>query len=185
MNFSSKDLAEIFEALAFAADKHKSQKRKDHIGTPYINHPVGLLRKLAFLPDIEVYNLIGGVLHDVVEDTKTTIREIEIRFGKQVADLVAEVTNDKNLTGDESKEHELERAKTLSLQAALIRIADKDENISDITLDQPVGWNIERKLKYITWAKNLVDNIEIEDQSINILKYSFYQRYYEKLHLFK
>lgn len=184
-NFLSEDLAEIFEAISFAASKHKTQKRKDSIGTPYVNHPLNVARDLVFVGE-KKETIIGGIIHDVVEDTETTIKEIEIRFGKNVSEIVLEVTNKKDLSGEESKLFELERAKILSSSASSIRIADKYENIGDINLEQPIKWNTERKLNYIIWSKNLVDNIGWENyEPVNRLKCLFYVRYYEKLNLFK
>lgn len=179
--FSATDLAEISEALAFSANAHSEQRRKDSIGTPYINHPIDLFRTLSFLPSTTKTRLIGCILHDVVEDTTVTSDNIKIRFGEEVANLVMEVTNDKTLTSEDSKLHELERAKTLSLSAALIRIADKISNIGDINKDQPVKWDLERKIKYCKWAKQLVENITIEHEDIKTLKFVFFQTYYKTL----
>ena len=184
-NFEAKDLAEIFEAISFAASRHVLQKRKDSIGTPYINHPLNVAKILAFVGESKT-TIIGGIIHDVVEDTNTTLNEIKIRFGDEVADLVSEVTNKKELSGDESKLFELERAKSLTSAASAIRIADKYENVGDINLEQPIKWPIERKLNYITWAKNLVDNIQWQSyEPVNRLKCLFYLRFFEKLNLFK
>jgi len=180
-----KEIIEIFEAIKFASEKHKLQKRKDDAGTPYINHPLGVARNISFLNSLQgkekTDTVIGALLHDTVEDTDTTFDEIEIRFSKEVADIVMEVTNRSDLDGDDSKAWELERAKTLSLQASLIRISDKIENIKDISYNQPNTWTLERKLKYCNWAKQLVTNISIQHTAIGELKYLFLQRYYETL----
>ena len=176
---------EIFEAIKFSAEKHKEQKRKDSIGTPYINHPLGVARNISFLNSIsgqEKTNIIiGALLHDTIEDTDTTFQEIEMRFSTRIAEIVQEVTNQKSLSSDESKLFELEKAKTLSLEASLIRISDKIENIKDISNNQPTSWSADKKLNYISWAKNLVNNISVEHTAINELKYLFLQRYYETL----
>lgn len=178
-------LIQLFEALSFSAKKHKKQKRKDLDNTPYINHPVDVARNIAFLTSLDEKEkldiLNAAILHDTVEDTPTTLNEIENLFNENVAKLVEEVTNQKELTSEQSKLFELEKAKKLSLGAALIRISDKIENVKDINKTQPINWNLERKLKYCNWARNLVQNISIQHDSINQLKYLFYQRYYETL----
>lgn len=183
------NLIELFEALSFSADKHRLQKRKDATGTPYINHPLGVARNIAFLDSLtgkEKSDIINGaILHDTIEDTDTTYEEIQIRFNKEVADIVQEVTNKKELSSEESKKYELERAKTLSLPASLIRISDKIENIKDINNLQPVNWEKWRKINYCEWAKALVDNIKIEHVAVKQLKNLFLQRYYETLNSLK
>ena len=63
----------IIDALAFAADKHRDQRRKDKDASPYINHPVTLAHVLAFEGGIsDPIALAGALLHDTVEDTETT-----------------------------------------------------------------------------------------------------------------
>lgn len=184
--FAPEQMISIFDAIAFSAEKHKKQKRKDLDETPYINHPVDVLRNIIFLlvdDTTELYlPAMIAILHDTVEDTNTTYEEIETRYGKDVADGVMEVTNNKELKGEESKTFELEKAKTLSLFASMVRISDKISNVKDIDKTKPKSWDLERKLKYIKWAKALVDNILHTDSlAILQLKYEFHKRYFEAL----
>ena len=72
------DLAIVFRALSFAADKHRDQRRKDDHGSPYINHPIDLARVLCDeggVTDTQV--LCAALLHDTVEDTDTRVEELE------------------------------------------------------------------------------------------------------------
>ena len=88
--------AQLFEALAFAAHKHRAQRRKDVEASPYINHPIALARTLAVEGGVtDLKTLIAAVLHDTVEDTDTTFEEIGAMFGAKVADMVREVTDDR------------------------------------------------------------------------------------------
>jgi guanosine-3',5'-bis(diphosphate) 3'-pyrophosphohydrolase len=101
----------LMEAMLFAADKHRGQKRKDAQGTPYINHPimvVNLMASIGGITDIEA--LQAGMLHDTVEDTETSPEEIETRFGYAVRSLVMEVTDDKKLEKQERKWRQIEKA---------------------------------------------------------------------------
>ena len=96
-------------ATDFAARKHKDQRRKDAEQTPYINHPIGvaqILSKEGSVTDVDV--LIGALLHDTVEDTECTFEEIEELFGSRVRNIVAEVTDDKNLEKMERKRLQVE-----------------------------------------------------------------------------
>jgi len=64
------ELALLLKALAFAAHKHRDQRRKDAQASPYINHPIALADVLvneAGVTDVEV--LCAALLHDTVEDT--------------------------------------------------------------------------------------------------------------------
>jgi guanosine-3',5'-bis(diphosphate) 3'-pyrophosphohydrolase len=116
----------LMEAMLFAADKHRGQKRKDAQGTPYINHPimvVNLMASIGGITDIEA--LQAGMLHDTVEDTETSPEEIETRFGYAVRSLVMEVTDDKKLEKQERKWRQIEKAPGLSPRAKTIKLADK------------------------------------------------------------
>ena len=76
---------EIVKAANFAAIKHKDQRRKDPEGTPYINHPVGVAFILTAEGDVEECHVLqAAFLHDTVEDTDTTLDDIEQQFGPVV-----------------------------------------------------------------------------------------------------
>ena len=82
----------LLEALAFAAHKHRAQRRKDVEASPYINHPIALARILTVEGGVtDLKTLIAAVLHDTVEDTDTTFEEITAMFGAKVAAVVREV----------------------------------------------------------------------------------------------
>src|SRR6266478_3838883 len=94
----------LLKSISFAADKHRFQKRKDADATPYINHPINVALTLSEIGKENDDNLIiAAVLHDTIEDTKTTPEEIENLFGKKVLDIVLEVTDDKTLPKEERK----------------------------------------------------------------------------------
>lgn len=72
----------LIHALAFAATKHRDQRRKDAAASPYINHPIALANVLANEAGIDDERvLIAAVLHDTVEDTETTEQELAREFG--------------------------------------------------------------------------------------------------------
>ncbi|MCC5610757.1 HD domain-containing protein [Nostoc sp. CHAB 5834] len=75
------------DAASFAADKHQLQRRKDADASPYINHPLSLATILAKEGGVEDAKVIAAaLLHDTVEDSDTTIEEIEARYGNRVAE---------------------------------------------------------------------------------------------------
>lgn len=154
------DIARLLDAIAFAAERHKDQRRKDVRQTPYINHPLALARMLACeggITDVEV--LMAAVLHDTVEDTETTEADLRERFGDRVADMVMEVTDDKNLPKARRKALQVEHAHLKSDGAALVKLVDKTCNLADIASSPPAGWSLERRREYFDWAKRVVDGL--------------------------
>lgn len=151
------DVVRVLDALAFAADKHRGQRRKDAGATPYINHVVNVAQVLAAVGGIDdTTGVVAAILHDTVEDTQTTFEEIEARFGRDVRELVAEVTDDKSLPKETRKELQVAHARTLSPLARQIKIADKICNVRDITFTPPAQWPVERKREYFDWAERVV-----------------------------
>jgi guanosine-3',5'-bis(diphosphate) 3'-pyrophosphohydrolase len=141
------DLTLLLRALAFAADKHRHQRRKDAEASPYINHPIALANVLVEeggVEDIEV--LCAALLHDTIEDTDTTHEELVNAFGSRIAHIVAEVTDDKNLKSEERKRLQIEHAPKLSVEAKLVKLADKTCNLRDIVVRPPAKWDLARRL---------------------------------------
>ena len=153
-------LARLIKAADFAAFKHRRQRRKDAEASPYINHPLALARVLrieAGLADVDV--LVSAILHDTVEDTETSVEELEREFGKVVAGIVAEVTDDKRLPKPERKRLQVEHAPHISSQAKLVKLADKTCNLRDVVDAPPAHWPLERRRAYFEWAKAVIDGL--------------------------
>ena len=154
------ELALLLKALAFAAHKHRDQRRKDPEASPYINHPIALADVLVNeggVTDIEV--LCAALLHDTVEDTATTPQELAQAFGARVAGIVAEVTDDTRLPKAERKRLQIEHAGALSAQAKLVKLADKISNLRDLASCPPADWPVQRRIVYFEWAKEVVDGL--------------------------
>ncbi|CAB4397227.1 HD domain-containing protein 3-like protein [Rhizophagus irregularis] len=166
---ASFDIAKLIDTIDFAAKKHSFQKRKDSAGTPYINHPIGVAKNLT---DAGVYDLVtiqAAILHDTVEDTKTTFEEIEQKFGREVKNIVAECTDDKSLEKEERQRLQIEHTPHISKQAKEVKLADKLYNLRDIMKDAPIGWSKKRVQEYYIWAKKVTDgargiNQKLEEQ---------------------
>ena len=84
-------------------------------------------------------------MHDTIEDTTTTMEELIRCFGSDVADLVAEVTDDKTLPKQERKHLQIETAPKKSTRAQSIKLADKISNLCAILSSPPVDWDYQRK----------------------------------------
>lgn len=170
------DTALLLKAVHFAANKHRDQRRKDVHASPYINHPINVAQILADVggvDDIEI--LAAAVLHDTVEDTETTIGELVKEFGSRVARVVGEVTDDKTLPKAERKQLQIEHARHISEEGALVKIADKISNVEDVTNNPPEGWDDKRRREYLDWAEQVVKgcpvvNARLSDQFDNALR---------------
>lgn len=172
---SAKFAVELIDAVMFAAERHKNQRRKDVASSPYINHPIALAHILATtggVDDIDV--LRAAILHDTIEDTETTFTELQDRFGSAVAKIVQEVTDDKALPKERRKELQVEHAPHKSNGAALVKLADKICNLRDIANSPPADWPIARRQEYFDWAKRVVDGLPEVSAS---LKQAFVEAY--------
>ncbi len=156
----SSGAAELLDAVMFAADRHRNQRRKDAEASPYINHPIALAHLLATIGGVtDVDVLRAAILHDTIEDTETTEAELRSRFGDVVAAMVMEVTDDKTLSKQRRKELQIEQAPDISNGAALVKLADKTCNLRDVANAPPVGWTLARRQEYFEWAKRVVDRL--------------------------
>ena len=158
MTQSDADL--IFKALSFAANKHRHQRRKGSPPIAYINHPIAvadLLVRTAQIDDPET--IAAALLHDTIEDTRTTRRELKREFGSLISKLVVEVTDNKRLTKKKRKRLQVEHAASLSPRAKLVKLADKTCNLRDVVQDPPAKWSLKRRQLYFDWAREVVGKI--------------------------
>jgi (p)ppGpp synthase/HD superfamily hydrolase len=155
---TSQGLGLVLEALHFAAERHAWQRRKGAKGEPYLNHLVEVTCRLGRATGAhDPVLLAAAVLHDVVEDTGTTLEEVERLFGPEITGIVAEVTDEPGLAGDARKQRQVERVAHASRGARLIKLADKTSNLQAILQSPPEGWDAARKQRYFAWAKAVVD----------------------------
>lgn len=157
---SNSPLQLLVDAVAFAADKHRTQRRKDAEASPYINHPIALAQVLAREANVSDETvLVAAILHDTIEDTETSFEELRERYGLLIAETVAEVTDDKTLDKQVRKERQVEHASHLSKRAKLVKVADKICNLRDVARTPPKDWDLRRKREYFDWAKRVVDGL--------------------------
>jgi len=131
-----KEIDTILTALNFSQDAHNNQKRKS--GEPFINHPIEVSKILASIK-LDSSSIVSGLLHDTIEDTEISIKEIDKNFGEEVANLVQGLTkiNQYSLKINNLKFGENYRklllATTKDLRIILIKLADRLHNMK--TLD--------------------------------------------------
>jgi guanosine-3',5'-bis(diphosphate) 3'-pyrophosphohydrolase len=139
------DYSKLLMAISFAAHKHRAQRRTDADASPYINHPLALAHVLATEGRVtDLKTLMGAVLHDTVEDTETRYAELVDHFGRTVADVVMEVTDDNTLPKADRKRAQIEHAPHTSERAALVKLADKICNLRDVAHNPPADWSLAR-----------------------------------------
>jgi len=130
--------SQIDRAIGFAARAHKNQKRKTS-NIPYIAHPVGVAMILLEMGCDESF-IIGGLLHDTVEDTTVTLEEVEQVFGAEVAQIVDGCTEPpkKQLKWEDRKKYMIRTLRNASLGVKLVTAADKYHNLchTRYTLEQ-------------------------------------------------
>jgi guanosine-3',5'-bis(diphosphate) 3'-pyrophosphohydrolase len=170
----------VLDAALFAARKHANQKRKGAAAEPYINHLIEVAQLVSMaVRDPDTNLVIAALLHDTIEDVGVTKEELIQRFGPDVAELVAEVTDDKSLPKEERKRLQIEHAPKKSIRAQTIKLADKISNLRSILSSPPVQWDYERKRQYFEWGKQVVDALSAPNP---VLKPEFertYQRFDE------
>jgi guanosine-3',5'-bis(diphosphate) 3'-pyrophosphohydrolase len=150
----------VLRAAAFAARKHSEQRRKDASASPYINHPIALAKILAEEGGVTDPRVIAAaLLHDTIEDTQTSLRELSGEFGDTVAGIVAEVSDTKWLGVATRKKLQVTKTPRASKGAKLVKLADKIANVRDMLARPPAGWSIERRREYFDWAKTVVDQL--------------------------
>jgi len=126
----------LSKAYTFALNAHKNQLRDS--GDPYLSHPVEVANILTDLK-LDSATIATGLLHDTIEDTKTTYKIVEKEFGKEVADLVDGVTKISVLEGKIIKHSKAENIRKLILATSkdirvlLVKIVDRLHNMR--TLD--------------------------------------------------
>jgi len=121
------DVDIIDRAYVFSAKTHHGQMRLS--GEPYLTHPLevaGILSKMR----LDVYSIAAGLLHDVVEDSRTTVEEIEDMFGPEIAHIVSGVTKISKLNYQSAQMRQAESMRKMILAMAddirviLVKLAD-------------------------------------------------------------
>ena len=130
------DLHLLQTAYDFAEKAHTHQTRLS--GEAYITHPVEIAYILAGLK-MDMPTIIAGLLHDVVEDTNYTYKDIEDNFGKEVADLVDGVTKITKLEYSNKEDQQAESFRKMfiamanDLRVIIIKLADRLHNMRTLS----------------------------------------------------
>lgn len=136
-----KTLTLLDHAIIFATKAHSGMTRKG-TNVPYIVHPIEAAAIVSAMTDDEEI-MAAAVLHDVLEDTEVTREDLLARFGRRIADLVADESEDKRrglppeLTWKTRKQETITFLKTKAdRDAKMLALADKLSNLRAIYRDQ-------------------------------------------------
>jgi (p)ppGpp synthase/HD superfamily hydrolase len=117
-------------ALEKARAAHAGQVRNGSGGMPYVEHPITVAARLDELLEVDDEVLAAALLHDVVEDSETTLDELRELFGDRVAGLVGALTDDESIDAyRERKAEHRERVAAAPADALAIYGADKLTNV--------------------------------------------------------
>jgi guanosine-3',5'-bis(diphosphate) 3'-pyrophosphohydrolase len=130
---SKKDKELIRKAFDVAVEAHSKQRRKT--GEPYIFHPIAVAKIVAMEIGLGATSIAAALLHDVVEDTKYTINDIEQLFGETIARIVNGLTKISRLNKEQDASIQAENFRKMLLtlnddvRVILIKIADRLHNM--------------------------------------------------------
>src|SRR6202165_4484968 len=126
----------LSRAYVFSALEHKGQVR--HSGEPYLIHPLAVADFLADMK-LDAVAVAAGLLHDVVEDTLTTIERIRVLFGPEVAHVVEGVTKISVIPFSSSEERQAENFRKMLLamvddiRVVVVKLADRLHNMRTLS----------------------------------------------------
>ena len=134
------DMVLVDQAVQYANEKHKFQKRKD--GSPYIIHPLAVACIVVEM-GLDMDAVLGALLHDCIEDTDASFEEIAKLFGHTVAELVEGVTKLTRADFSSTEEAQMENLRKMfmamskDIRVVLIKIADRLHNMRTMQYQTP------------------------------------------------
>ena len=167
----------IDKAIIFAAKAHAGQVRK-YSGIPYITHPLAVMEVVSTVEHDEDM-LVAAILHDTVEDTETTINDISIYFGNDVAELVDCLTDvSKPSDGNRALRKKIDRLMIASAspQVKTIKLADLIHNSESISKCDPEFAKV-----YMAEKKLLLGTLTGGDKNLMKIATKIVDDYYEGL----
>ena len=190
-DLNDNDVELIRDALDVAIDAHKEQYRKS--GEPYIFHPLAVAKIAAEKIGLDSIGIASALLHDVVEDSKYTLEDIESRFGETIAKIVSGLTKISKLKKDKILSIQAENFRKMLLtlnddvRVILIKIADRLHNMQTMhymPLDKQTKISSESLYIYAPIAHRIglyEIKSELEDLSLKYIEPEIYEEIDEEL----
>ena len=151
----------VYKAVFFAEAKHKSQFMKHPEGIPYSAHfysvALNAVKYAMQLNEKINWDLLVccAILHDVVEDTQTSIDEIKDNFGIEIANGVQALTKNEKIEKSLQMKDSIERIKKQPKEVAIVKMSDRLFNIRD----RVPFWSKEKIEKYYQESKYIIEQL--------------------------
>ena len=131
--FFGNDASFIFKTIDYVSKKHRGQKRDG--GSPYVWHPVRVAEYVrGFKSSKNIKELyVSALLHDILEDTYTSYRELCDKFGEMVASIVMEVSSAsyaKNVLEGGKAEYLCKTMENMTNYALVVKLCDRLDNLT-------------------------------------------------------
>ncbi len=152
------------KADQLAARAHEGQTRKGS-NEPYITHPravAAILKAQGFGESV----IAAALVHDVVEDTKTTLEDVRRELGEEVARLVELVTHDDTLSWEEKKQKYIDTVRTASAEVKAIAVADKIHNTQSFI----AGYGIQGEKMWEYFSRSREKKLWFEEVMLTVLR---------------
>ena len=185
------DRKQVRRAFEIAAEAHQHMRRKS--GEPYILHPLAVAKIVVEEISLGVTSVICALLHDTVEDTEVTLKEIEMEFGDTTAKIIEGLTKISTVVESKNTTQQAENFKKILLTLAedprviLIKIADRLHNmrtLNSMSRDKQLKIASETTYLYAPLANRLgLFDIksELEDLALKYTETDIYEEIAEKL----
>ncbi|MDP3958184.1 MAG: HD domain-containing protein [bacterium] len=162
-----KKVSLIETAARIAIEAHASQKRKDD-DSPYIAHPFMVAMKLLKngFPDEVV---AAALVHDVLEDTKTTEEDLKKDLGERILNIVKTLSEDKSLPWEERKKKYIESVRNGSKEAKAVSISDKIHNAEGVL----AAYELEGPKMWRHFSRGKDSKLWFEEECLKMFKETF------------
>ena len=147
------------KAVKFAGEKHKDQLVPG-TGSNYLLHLSNVAMEILIAGhnttnfDIN-FAVQVALLHDIIEDTDTTFKELESNFGRAIGEAVLALTKSEELPKEQQMQDSLNRIKNLQHEVWAVKLADRITNLQP----PPSHWDTEKKQKYLDQAKLILKEL--------------------------
>lgn len=156
------NIQEIYqETIKYATLKHQENRQTiPDSDLPYVVHLSNVAMELFISyinsADFDLqYAMQVALLHDVLEDTSTTLQELEAEFGKEIAEGVLALTKNDHLLKEEKVPDSLMRIRLLRKEVWAVKLADRITNLQK----PPVSWDNEKKARYLNESVLILDEL--------------------------
>lgn len=151
------ELQEFYQkAIKFAGEKHADQKVPG-THSSYVVHlsnvAMEILLASQYTQNFDInFAVQVAILHDIIEDTPTNIKELNMHFGIEISDAVLSLSKNKELSAEEQIPDSLKRIKLQAKEVWAVKLADRISNMQE----PPTHWDKNKKIAYQLAARMIL-----------------------------